>query len=361
MRLNYIVNIDFNGTTARSVQVQSNASAFGKLLGNDFKCVGVGKTTPPLIGLWVAGIKRNSSLPRKVLFHLQSIFYFANTDIIYSRNLTILFLASLFRKRVVFEIHDSLSGLNYRLFSHLKGKIRVIAISLALKKYLCDEFDFSSDRILVAHDGVFLKSYNELRNKAKHLIRKQLCLPANNFLIMHSGNLYKGRGAELFEIILREFPDIYLVQVGGTLEDIKKWKSHYNQYPNIFFTGFQPQERMIQYQMSADLLFLPMTRRSPIWWCTSPMKLFEYMATGIPILASTVGSVGEILNEENCFVFDPDTEDSLKKALKQCIERPALRTQKALNSLALVTREYTWDVRGNTIIDFIRKQFHFDF
>jgi glycosyltransferase involved in cell wall biosynthesis len=360
MKLNYIVNIDFEDKVARSVQVKANAKLFYERLGVHFKCIGVGRSAPPLIGLWVGGIKRSSSLVRKILFHLQSVRYFFNVDVVYSRNLTVLFLARLFGKRLVYEIHDGLHGLNYRLFSYVKSDLLVVAISAALQQYLEVEFSMAEDRVLVAHDGVFAEPYEALRSLKKEDLRSELKLPKDRFIVMHSGNLYKGRGAELFEGILRNFPEVYFVQVGGMPSDIANWKAHYQEYSNIHFAGFHSGDRLVKYQMCADLLFLPMTHESSIWWCTSPMKLFEYMATGAPILASNIGSVGEILDDSNCFTFNSKSEESLRRALEVCIASPDLAHEKSKKALALVLAKYTWKHRVLNIVDFISKRFALD-
>jgi glycosyltransferase involved in cell wall biosynthesis len=58
------------------------------------------------------------------------------------------------------------------------------------------------------------------------------------------------------------------------------------------------------------LLYLT-SEKSPIYWCTSPNKIFEYMATNNPILAPNIGSIPEILNESNSYIFNIDDDSDL--------------------------------------------------
>jgi glycosyltransferase involved in cell wall biosynthesis len=355
MKISYIVNVNLNDKVARAVQISANAKSFHKLIGDNFECIAIGKKNKPFKSIWVNNIKKESSILRKLLFHIQSIKYIISTDIVYSRNIIILLLAILFSKRVVWEMHDGLTGLNLRIFKLIKNKLKIVVISNALKEYLFNDFQFNKENVLVAHDGVFLDNYDELRSFSKCELRDELSLPKDKKIVMHTGSLYKGRGAELFEVIIDSFPDIYFVQVGGTVENIKEWKKYYKKFENIKFVGHQDNLDLIKYQISADLLFLPMVKESPIWWCTSPMKLFEYMATGITILTTNIGSISEVVNNENSIVFDPTDKNDIITKINSFFENENEFNNLAINALNDIKKSYSWDIRVSNINDFIRK------
>jgi glycosyltransferase involved in cell wall biosynthesis len=170
---------------------------------------------------------------------------------------------------------------------------------------------------------------------------------------MHTGSLYKGRGAELFEVVIKNFPDLFLVQVGGTEQNINEWKHKYEGYNNISFIEHQDNSTLVKYQMSADLLFLPMTKNSPIWWCTSPMKLFEYMATGVPILGSNVGSVGEIITKKNAIIFDPDNTQTILDGIDFFINNKVKAKAIANEALKNIREDYTWKGRVEKVYRFM--------
>ena len=355
MKINYIVNINLDDKSARAIQVSSNAKIFYKELNDDFKLITAGKEKRYTyhIPIWVNNIKEESSKLRKFLFHTGSIKYILNSDIVYSRNLSVLYIASLFGKKIVWEMHDSLSSVNLKIFNKIRNKVKIVAISNALNRYLKTKLNYDKE-VLVAHDGVFLDKYNKLRNIPKEHLRKELKLPLDKIIVMHTGSLYEGRGAELFEIIIKNFPKIYFVQVGGSEEYVRKWENYYRGYKNIKIIGHQNNEILVKYQMSADLLFLPMTKKNPIWWCTSPMKLFEYMATGIPILASNIGSVGEILTPQNAIIFNPDEKASIVNGIKWFLHNREKAQKLANNALKDVREKYTWEIRVKKILEFIR-------
>ena len=55
--------------------------------------------------------------------------------------------------------------------------------------------------------------------------------------------------------------------------------------------------------MSADLLLHINSKKSSIYWCTSPLKIFEYMTTKNPIIFAKSQSVNEILNNDNAYPY----------------------------------------------------------
>jgi len=184
-------------------------------------------------------------------------------------------------------------------------------------------------------------------------LRHELGLPQNKTIVMHTGSLFAGRGAELFDSVIRNFPELCFVQVGGKPVDIKNWQEHYKNYSNITFIGHQGNTTLIKYQMAADLMFLPMTKASKIWWCTSPMKLFEYMATGNPICTSRVGSLCEVVNEANSLQFDPENEQSIISAIQYFIDNREDCTKLGSLCLAEVRKDYSWQKRIDRICRFI--------
>jgi len=361
MKLTYIVNIDLTSAVARAIQVRAMANEFYTLLNKDFKCFVAKKDITdkqPFNQIFTLGLKESNIL-RKIIFILGSLKEIKNSDldtIIYSRNIIIVYIASLFGKKSAWELHDSLSTFNSFLLKRINN-LTIIAISQALIDYYNQTFleEITSkgliQYIILARSGVYIENYDKykLNPKRKMILLEQFNLPMDKIIILHSGSLYPGRGAELFEIILKNFKDIYFLQIGGNESDIKYWQQKYSKYNNIEFIPNQPNNKLIEYQLCADLLFLPMTKQSPIWKYTSPMKAFEYMATQIPILCSNIGSVSEILDNTNSIIFNYEDENSLIKAIKWYEANPKQAQELALKAYNDV-KEYTWNKRAKYIL-----------
>ena len=88
---------------------------------------------------------------------------------------------------------------------------------------------------------------------------------------------------------------------------------------------------------------------------TSAMKLFEYLASGIPIIASNIPSNTEILTgDKNCILFNPDDSDSLVREIKKLWQNYDLREKISHNSIE-ISKEFTWENRCKVIIDEIKQ------
>jgi glycosyltransferase involved in cell wall biosynthesis len=356
MKISYIVNVDLDDKAARIIQISSNAKLFYKKFGNDFQLITASKSKYNFNkAVWVNNIKAESSKLRKFLFHIGSLKYILNSDIVYSRNLSILWIANIFNKKIYWEMHDGLiSTNNIKIFKKIFKNLNIITTSNAQLNQVKKDFPFYKKDILIARNGVFLEKYEILRNIDKNILREELNLPMNKIIVMHTGSLYKGRGAELFEIIIKNYPDLYFVQVGGTIENINEWKDYYKNYENIKFVGHQDNDVLVKYQMSADLLFYPITKNTATWWCCSPMKIFEYMATGIPILGSNIGSVGEVLTTNNSIVFNPEDEKTILDGINYFLNNRDSCKKLANNALKDIENKYEWNLRVEKIVEFIK-------
>ena len=92
-----------------------------------------------------------------------------------------------------------------------------------------------------------------------------------------------------------------------------------------------------------------------MYWCTSPLKIFEYMNSGKPIIASVIGSIAEILDDACCYTYDPANPSTIEKSLSQYISSNQLALQKAARAKERALRCYDWVIRAKLILDFAKK------
>jgi len=86
---------------------------------------------------------------------------------------------------------------------------------------------------------------------------------------------------------------------------------------------------------------------------TSPLKLFEYMASGQPIVASDLPSVREILNNDNAILVRPDDSRTLAEGIETIVENTEL-AEKISNKSHQDVQNYTWQRRVQTVIETIK-------
>jgi len=84
---------------------------------------------------------------------------------------------------------------------------------------------------------------------------------------------------------------------------------------------------------------------------TSPIKLFEYMASRRPIVATALPSVKEILEDgKNALIVEPNSEDSLYYGIKRALDDRELAERLALQA-SNDARNYTWEERAKKILN----------
>jgi len=105
-----------------------------------------------------------------------------------------------------------------------------------------------------------------------------------------------------------------------------------------------------KYLKSADVLVLPNSAKSTISLLyTSPMKLFEYMASCRPIIASDLPALREILNSKNSFLVAPDNARSLADGIRKILGDNDL-AETISDQAAHDVLQYTWQKRASFIL-----------
>lgn len=215
---------------------------------------------------------------------------------------------------------------------------------------------FPNKKIIISPDGVDLNDF-KIR-ETKNEIRQKLNLPLDKKIILYSGSfyLYDWKGVDIALSAAGYFGDDHLfVLVGGQLEDIEKIKRR-NYSNNIKLINFRPHSEVPFYQQAADVLLLPNKSGDKLSsQCTSPLKLFEYMASGNPIVASDLPSTREILNDENSILVEPDSAQTLSQGIKRVLSDKKLGAQLA-NQARVDVQKFTWENRARLIIEDLLNQ-----
>jgi len=295
----------------------------------------------------------------KLSFWLQSCsfalkLFFIRADkaaVIYTRNPEISWIFNLRGYRTVFEAHNwPRKDLLFKFLAKSSGKIITITSGLREKflKNNCRE-----NNLLVAPDGVDLEKFDI--NIDKPEAKKKLNLPLDKKIALYSGSLYlyDWKGVDVFLDAAKILAgDCLAVLVGGNEAEVAKIKNEY-QADNLLLTGHQPRQLIPYYLKAADVLVMPNKSGDKMSEkYTSPLKLFEYMASGRPLAASDLPSAREILNEKNCLFFRPNDAKDLAEKIKSLLSDQALANKIAAQA-QLDAKKYAWRERAKSIIDFI--------
>lgn len=275
---------------------------------------------------------------------------FSKADTIYSRDELPLYLLSFFKKNLIFEAHkfSSHRARFYRRFK--KANLKMIVISKGIKNEFV-KLGHKPERILVAYDGVDLEEFN--LNITKEEAREKTGLPLDKKIVMYAGHLFDWKGVDVFIKAAQMLPrDVTAVVVGGTEYDINRLKNE-DKAGAVRFEGFKMHAKIPIYLKAADILILPNKKDGGISeFYTSPLKLFEYMASGKPIIASNLPSIREVLNEHNAVLVQPNNVDSFAAGIKMLFDNDELGHKISGQAFEDVAN-HTWFKRAERILDFL--------
>jgi len=261
---------------------------------------------------------------------------------------------------VVLEMHDLPSGrigpFWFRYFRDSKGKKRVAVITRALREALAERYGalLRQSDVVLAPNGVELERFERL--PIPSMARRSIGLPEAPTVVC-TGHVYPGRGMELFIELAKKQPGIRFVWAGGKQEDVEAWKAKTKAMPNVTFIGFVHNAQLPIYQAAADVLLMPYSHEIGISsgmghsaQISSPMKMFEYMATGRAILASDLPVFHEVLNDNNAVFCPPEKVVAWDGALQALFDNPARREELA-SQARLDAQKYSWTERARLILD----------
>lgn len=273
---------------------------------------------------------------------------FKKSDIIYSRDELPLFGLSFFKKNIFWETHTG--RYNFIVKQLLKKCAGIVSITKGLKNFYVKN-GIDAKKIIVAPDAVDLADFS--KNYVQADVRKKLGLPTDKKIVLYIGRLDGWKGVNTLFEASKLLPDeIRVVVIGGETKLVARLQK---EYPRIIFLGFRPYRELAENLAAADVLLLPNTGKNEISTnFTSPLKLFAYMASKKPIIASNLPSLKEILNEENAYFVAPDNEFDLKKAIEIALSRKELSESK-VNKAYQGVQKYTWLARADKIINFIKQ------
>ena len=265
--------------------------------------------------------------------------------IIYTREeLPLLFLP---KESAFYEAHQLRRSFFFRrIIRRAKG---IIAITHGLKDALV-ESGIPAEKILVAHDGYDSNTNYEQDTKVrKEETRRRLGLPQSAKIAMYIGGLEAWKGAETLckAATYLTKDNILVALIGGADEEVKELKQ---KYPNVLFLGAHPYRELPANQQAADVLVIPNSGSEQISReFTSPLKLFAHMASGVPIVASRIPSLCEILSEETAEFVVPDEPQALAEGIRAALKDPAESAQKARKA-AESALAHSWEKRAENVL-----------
>jgi len=266
-------------------------------------------------------------------------------------------------KKYVLEVNDPApaiySGLKGKIYSKIINKKFASADALitqteTLKKILSK---FYSGRIYVVANGVDIKFFE--KNKCKFDMRKRYGIKKEQIVITFTGSFREWHGVHhvpyISEEIGKEFKNVIFLLVGSgpLFKDIEK-----NKKGNMILTGSVSYEDIPTILNQSDILIAPFStekfsslEKYGFYWC--PVKLFEYMASGKPIVSYDYEEIRKITEGASLLAKPCDLQGLIKNIEKLIINKNLRR--RLGNYGKERSKHYGWYERAKDIAEIYRE------
>lgn len=370
MKLIYITSYTFPSRRAEPYYLRSMADAFVELAGVDFQLMIRGNIPSELEKSNAVSVKAPERFRTGWYFFWFPFFLLKNklftNETIFISNDPYLLSIFVFWKKIIRAEYRICSDW-HQLFDDWKDKYiaensdYLISTSKRLKNLLGSVCGVPLEKILVAYGGIDVNLFAEKVSARKASLREKLNLPVDAFLVGYVGG-FRSVGLEKgLSTMIRALPyleeHIRMVFVGGTKEYIEEYEilaKELHVAHRCIFVGKQQFEKVIEYEISMDILAIPYPDQHHFRDYGFPMKVWEYMASGRPIVYSNLEIIGEIL-EGRGTAFKPDDAQSFAHAVISIKENNEASEKIAKENLQTI-QNYTWKARVEQILDFVQNE-----
>ncbi len=140
-----------------------------------------------------------------------------------------------------------------------------------------------------------------------------------------------------------------IIGEGEDFEKIKNTIAEKKLGEELVLTGFV--RDAAKYLKAFDIFILPSLKEG------LPYVVLEAMNAGLPVVASSVGGLTDLIdNEKNGILIPPKRADEIAETLNELIRRPAARKKYGERSLALVSEKFSFDKMLSGTIDIYNRR-----
>lgn len=223
---------------------------------------------------------------------------------------------------------------------------KIIAVTPGIKANIEKVYNIPGRKIVVVSNGANTSLFKPLKQET---CRKELGLDAEISYVSFVGNFAPWQGVEYLvkaaPIILSQFPKCHFLIVGDGImkNELIKLSRELGVEDRFIFTGVVEYFRVPLYINASDACVAPFIFARNAKIGLSPLKLYEYMACGKPVVASCIDGVSDILEaSEGGISVIPENPSALAEAILKLLGNPNLRIKMGSKGLRYVTENCSW-------------------
>ncbi len=179
-------------------------------------------------------------------------------------------------------------------------------------------------------------------------------IPREAPVVLYAGGLVIERGIEQLVEAMTMVPSAHLAFLGGgSLEpELHALVDRLGLADRTHFLGMVPTDQVVAYCASATVGMLTTEPVSVNNVLALPNKIFQYMAAGIPVIASDYPQIREVLESSGAGrVMDPTQPAAIADAINAVLADPAAAREAGARGAEAVRDRYNWSVSEETLLD----------
>jgi glycosyltransferase involved in cell wall biosynthesis len=229
----------------------------------------------------------------------------------------------------------------------LQNAHRVTVVSSALKGFLMDSHGIESDKIIVNPNGADTAMFHTALSPDAEISQR---LPGRT-VIGFVGSFQKWHGSAILGAMVNRVarcrPDAAFLMVGDGPERAPVEAATREVGDRVLFLGRVPHDRIPDLVGSLDVGVMPESN-----FYGSPLKVIEWMASGVPVVAPRYGPLEEVIDDGvDGLLFTPGDVDHLTSQIERLIDSPELRERIGAAAAKRVTDGLTWEHNAQRVLD----------
>ncbi len=263
------------------------------------------------------------------------------------------------------EVHNTKNRIGYFLYWALSLKLfhrqpdSYSFITDLLKKHVEQEFNMLFKDYVLWQSGVNVDHFA--------VVRDHPIMHDQPFILTYLGVITRNRGIDIVLQALAEIRNKHkhkimfkIIGDGPFLSDLKTMSTNLGIRDRVIFKGYVPYESVPDHLKDAACYVCPLPER-PEWNVSSPIKIFEYLACGKPVILTPIVAHKNIITNNPSFVWTQGERVSdFINAIEYAFENHEALLAKSIKAYELLRNNYDWKKQGSKFSMYLKNKYESD-